>query len=128
MNRSRNSKSAFTWNFVNRSRNSKSAFTWNFVNRSRNGKSAFTRNFVNHSRNSKSAFIRYFVNRSRNGKKAFTRNFVNQEWIQTQDPSENTSLTVLNWNGSENTFDVHTDVEPFLERFRTVPRTVSGFL
>ena len=49
-----------------------------------------------------------------------------QERIQTQKRSEDTSLTVLNWNGSENTFAVHTDIEPVRDRFGTVPRTVSG--
>ena len=46
--------------------------------------------------------------------------------IQAQNRSENTSLTVLDWNGSENA--VHTDIEPFRDRFRTVPRTVFGFV
>ena len=43
-----------------------------------------------------------------------------QEQIQTQNCSENTSLTVLNWNGSENTFAVHTDIEPSRDRFRVL--------
>ena len=36
-----------------------------------------------------------------------------QERTQAQNRSENTSVTVLNWNGSENTFVVYTDIEPF---------------
>ena len=51
-----------------------------------------------------------------------------QERSQAQSRCENTSLTVLNWNGSENTFAVHTGIEPFRHRSRTVPRTVSGFM
>ena len=49
-----------------------------------------------------------------------------QERIQAQNRSENISLTVLNWNGSENTFAVHTDIERYRDCFRNVLRTVLG--
>ena len=41
--------------------------------------------------------------------------------MQAQDRSENTSLTILNWNSSKNTFAIHTDIDRFkiaLELFR----------
>ena len=62
-----------------------------------------------------------------NGSSHTKKKVVIQERIQAQSRSETPrALTVLNWNGSKNTFAVHMDIEPFRDHFRTVPRTVSG--
>ena len=44
----------------------------------------------------------------------------------TSEPFQEHIFNHSNWNGSENTLAVHTDIELFRDHFRAVPRTVSS--